>query len=144
MGVHIYVCARARAHTHTHELCVILCPCLTKAQVYGPNRSLPVSEFIVFCTLFFCNTFSISNINSFLKTSSPSCSKRVTAPSFPHGPLNKTYGNTYFKVILIICLSASFISTCWLTPGGQRIQCTWPMSACVERYLSHLMCLLCC
>ena len=146
MGVHIYVRARTHTHTHTHthELCIILCPCLTKAQGCGPDRSLPVSECIVFCTLFFCNIFSISNIDSFLETSSPSRSERVTSPSFPHGPLNKTYGNPYFKVIIIICLSASLISTCWLTPGGQRIWCAWPMSACIERYLSHLMCLSCC
>lgn len=93
--------------------------------------SLPLNS--VFCTLFFCNTFSISNITSFLKTSSPSCSKQVTAPSFPCGPLKKTYGNTYFKVILIICVSASFFSTCWLTPGGQRIQCTWPYVSVYRR-----------
>lgn len=89
-------------YTDTHELCIILCPCLTKVQWYVPNRSLPAFEFIVFCALSFCNTFSASNITSFLETSSPSSSKRVTPRSFPCGPLNKTYCNTYFKVILII------------------------------------------
>lgn len=103
MGVHVYV------HVHRHTRAVRYSVSLSdQGSVVCSNRSLPAFEFVVFCALSFCNTFSASNITSFLKHPVHLLQNELLPAPFPCGPLNKTYCNTYFKDYSNYCLSVSF------------------------------------